>query len=92
MDSIKPLDVLQHACGPPLIMEANVLHMYPLEDWGYSFWIALEEGFLLQSNFWDIGRSWPFHSILSTDNWPNCGLADQLADNMAILCEERTLV
>ncbi len=44
MVSIKPLDVLQHGSGIPLIMEAHVLRMYPLEDWGYSFWIALEEG------------------------------------------------
>ncbi len=42
--SIKPLDVLQHASGIPLIMEGHVLHMNPLEDWGYFFWIALEEG------------------------------------------------
>ncbi len=30
-----------------------------------------------------------FHSILSTENWPNCDLADQFAANMTILCEER---
>ncbi len=33
-----------------------------------------------------------FHSILSTDNWPNCDLADKSAAKMAILCEGRTLV
>ncbi len=37
--SIKPLDVLEHACGLPLIIEAFVLHAYPL---GYSHRIARE--------------------------------------------------
>ncbi len=37
LGSIKPLDVLEHACGTPLIIEAFVLHAYPLEDWDYSF-------------------------------------------------------
>ncbi len=42
LGSIKPLDVLEHACGTPLIIEAFVLHAYPLEDWGYSHRIARE--------------------------------------------------
>ncbi len=39
---MKPLDVLEHACGTPLTIEAHVLHTDPLEDWDYSFWIAPE--------------------------------------------------
>ncbi len=42
LGSIKPLDVLEHACGAPLIIEACVLHVYPLEDWGHSHRIARE--------------------------------------------------
>ncbi len=40
--SIKPLDVLECACGTPLTIEAHVLHTYPLEHWVYSFRIAPE--------------------------------------------------
>ncbi len=32
LGSIKPLDVLEHACGTPLTIEAHVLHTDPLED------------------------------------------------------------
>ncbi len=42
LGSIKPLDVLDCACGTPLTIEAHVLHTYPLEHWGYSFRIAPE--------------------------------------------------
>ncbi len=42
LGSIKPLDVLECACGTPLTIEAHVLHTYPLEHWGYSFRIAPE--------------------------------------------------
>ncbi len=37
LGSTKPLDVLEHACGTPLITEAFVLHTYPFEGWDYSF-------------------------------------------------------
>ncbi len=54
--SIKPLDALQHASGIPLIMEAHVLHTYALEDWGYSFWISLEEGSFYNPIFGTLAR------------------------------------
>ncbi len=34
LGSIKPLDLLEHACGTPLIIEVYVHHTYPLEAWG----------------------------------------------------------
>ncbi len=37
LSSKKPYDVLEHACGTPLIIEVYVLHTYQLEDWDYSF-------------------------------------------------------
>ncbi len=40
--SIKPLDVLECACGTPLTIEGHVLRRHQLEDWGYSFRIAPE--------------------------------------------------
>ncbi len=44
LGSIKPLDVLEHACDTPLIIEVFVLHTYPLKDWGYPFRFAPEGG------------------------------------------------
>ncbi len=37
LSSIKPLDVLEHAFGTPLVIEVDVLHTYQLKDWDYSF-------------------------------------------------------
>ncbi len=37
LSSIQPLDVLEHAFGTPLIIEAYVLHTYQPEDWDDSF-------------------------------------------------------
>ncbi len=37
LSSIKPLDVLEHAFGTPLVIEVYVLHTYQLKDWDYSF-------------------------------------------------------
>ncbi len=37
LSSIKPLDVLEHAFGTPLIIDVYVTHTYQLEDWEYSF-------------------------------------------------------
>ncbi len=37
LSSIKPLDVLEHAFGTPLIIEVYVTQTYELEDWDYYF-------------------------------------------------------
>ncbi len=42
LGSIKPLDVLEHACDTPLTIEDHVLHRHQLVHWGYSFRIAPE--------------------------------------------------
>ncbi len=57
LGSIKPLDVLEHACGTPLILEAFVLHRHQLEDWDYSFRIAPEQESFSSLLFGDIGMT-----------------------------------
>ncbi len=42
LGSMRPLDVLEHACGIPLIIEGHVLHSHQLKDWGNSLRIAPE--------------------------------------------------
>ncbi len=57
LGSIKPLDVLECACGTPLTIEVHVIHTYPLEVWGVSFRIAPEQEYFLCSVFADIGTA-----------------------------------
>ncbi len=42
LGSKKPLGVIEQTCGTRLIIEAFVLLIYPLDDWGYSLRIAPE--------------------------------------------------
>ncbi len=56
LSSIKPLDVLEHAFGTPLIIEGHVLHRHQLEDWDYSFLLHQNRN-PFAFHFWDIGTA-----------------------------------